>query len=144
LSNLTDGDVVVAIRIARDALSGLTDKKGEPAFDHALRVMLDPDIQSTDEVALAILHDVAEDTQITVDDLAEEFPALREGLDAITRREGETYTAYIERVKASPTAVTVKLADLRDHLHPDRIDAIPESLVARYREAIRHLKGERR
>jgi len=40
--------------------------------------------------------------------------AVVDALEAISRREGERYGSYIERVAANPLAVRVKLADLND------------------------------
>lgn len=50
------------------------------------------------EVAAAWLHDVVEDTPVSLDALAEVFPArVVEAVDGLTRREGELYFDYIER-----------------------------------------------
>lgn len=63
--------------------------------------------------SVALLHDVVEDTKITLDDLKKLFPKkVVSAVDAMTKRDGEEYLAYIKRVNRNPTARIVKLADL--------------------------------
>ena len=68
----------------------------------------------------AVLHDIVEDTDYTTDDLRNRGvePVICEALDILTRRSGETYMAYVERICASTglageTARLVKEADLK-------------------------------
>ena len=58
-------------------------------------------------------------------------------LDAITRRDGEAYADYIERVALNAAATDVKIADLRDNL--SRGDGPPGSLRKRYERALQRL-----
>lgn len=61
---------------------------------------------------VAVLHDVVEDTHITLDDIAREFGVIvREAVDALTKRDGETYLDAILRAKKDAFAVVVKMAD---------------------------------
>lgn len=91
---------------------------------HPLRVML----AAEGEIGrmVAVLHDVIEDTAITLGDLRNlGYPIkVLEALDCLTRREEETYEAYVERLLPDPVARSVKLADLKDNLehiqNPDR------------------------
>ena len=92
---------------------GQTDKLKVPYFHHledvARRVAhLGPDIE-----AIAWLHDVVEDTTTDLDEIEENFgPAVRSGVDAMTKRKSEHYFRdYIPRLKANPDAVAVKIAD---------------------------------
>jgi len=85
---------------------------------------------------VALLHDVVEDSQTwTVEGLrAEGYPeVIVEAVDAISRRKGEQYFSYINRVMQNDVARSVKLADLNDNLWgrmPPK-----ESLKARYLKA---------
>ena len=129
--------------IAHLALKGLVDKGGKPAFHHACRVAA----QQKHEPGriVAYLHDLVEDTVITLDDIESAFgPRVRKDVDALTRRPAETYRSYIRRLKASTAgnAVAVKLADLRDHLEPERLHNLNESMKRRYESALEHLLGE--
>src|SRR5690348_14451397 len=96
------------------------DKGGKPYVLHSLRVML----KQVDETAqmVAVLHDVLEDTAVTLADLrAAGFNAeICEAVDCLTRRPDETYEAMIVRVAANPLARRVKLADLEDNMDPRR------------------------
>ncbi|EPX61510.1 Guanosine-3',5'-bis(Diphosphate) 3'-pyrophosphohydrolase [Cystobacter fuscus DSM 2262] len=96
------------------------------------------------ERIVAILHDVIEDTGLTLDQLAAEgFPGyLLEALDSVTRRDGETYEAFIARAAANAIGRRVKYADLRDNADLSRIAAPTAADVARtekYRRALAQL-----
>lgn len=140
------GGVTDAWAFAVVAHEGQTDKAGEPYIEHVLRVWRA--VPFTCAVA-AFLHDVVEDTAFTLADLAERFdPADVAAVDALTRRGGETYNAYIERVAANPVARVVKLADLADNLDPARVAAAEANghdvsrLRARYERARARLAQE--
>ena len=92
----------------------------EPFILHPLRVMLR--MASDDERIAAILHDVIEDTACTLNDLrrAGYTEHIISALDCLTRRDGETYEAYIERVSGDALARRVKLADLSENLANNR------------------------
>jgi (p)ppGpp synthase/HD superfamily hydrolase len=85
-------------------------------------------VQFRDEVEcmVAVLHDVVEDTTISLTHLLDAgYPAgVVAALDALTRREDEAYEAYIERVAHNHVATRIKLVDLAENLannkwHPD-------------------------
>ena len=129
-----ESEIVIAERIARAAHAGQTEQStGDDYIHHIERVvaMVDGDPAQ----AVAWLHDVLEDTAMTAADLR------RAGISSrvvaavwwLTRRECDSYPAYIERLKASgdPLALVVKIADLRDHLRPN----CPPSLRPRYEAA---------
>ena len=109
-----------AIILATQAHAGQVDKAGLPYILHPLRVMLR--VESETEQTVAILHDVVEDTSITLDDLREDgySEEILEAVDYLTRRESETYRQFIERVKENELARIVKLADLEDNMDPSR------------------------
>lgn len=83
---------------------------------HPLRVMLA--VEGEIERTVAVLHDVIEDTALSPGHLRNLGYPVRvlEALDRLTRREGETYEAYVERLLPDPIARSVKLADLKDNL----------------------------
>jgi hypothetical protein len=82
--------------------------------------------------ALGFLHDAVEDEYLPRI-ILRWWPAL----DAITRRDGEVYADYIERVSRSPAATRVKICDLRHNL--SRSGGPSASLAARYRRALDRL-----
>ncbi|MBN1262187.1 MAG: bifunctional (p)ppGpp synthetase/guanosine-3',5'-bis(diphosphate) 3'-pyrophosphohydrolase [Anaerolineae bacterium] len=134
-----------AIRLAVERHFGQRDQYGKPYILHPLRVMgrCTTDLART----VAVLHDVVEDTPLTLDDLAEAgfAPDVVEAIDQLSRREGETYEAFIERIKPHPLARAVKLADLEDNMDVRRIPQPDEEALRRlqrYRQAWEILRQE--
>ena len=102
-----------------------------------------------EERIVAVLHDVLEDTEYSVEDLREAgySEKILKSLIRITRGKGEPYEDFIERVKADSLARRVKIADLRDNLDLRRIKKPKEGDLMRakkYRRALTELlKAER-
>lgn len=139
-------DLTLAIGIAADAHDGQTDKASEPYILHPLRVML---AQRTIEARIAaVLHDVVEDCDVGLGDILALFGEdVRAAVDALTKRKGEEYGAYLDRVAANPIARDVKIADLRDNMDPARRPANDNNYDARmdkYRAALSSLTTGRR
>jgi len=113
-----------AIRLAAEAHAGQTEKNGSPYILHPLRLMFR--MHGELEMAAAVLHDVVEDTDWTLERLgAAGFPpALVDALDCLTHRPGEPYPRYVRRAAANPVARRVKLADLEDNLDLRRLPAV--------------------
>ena len=70
-------------------------------------------VTSLDERIVAVLHDVVEDTDCTFDRLRTEgfAESVLEALDAVTRREGESYEDFVQRAAKNPIGRNVKRAD---------------------------------
>lgn len=131
-----------AIGIAVEAHRGQKDRYGAPYILHPLRVMARVD--TVTEKTVAILHDVVEDTQWTLEDLKREgFPQeVLHALDCVTKRQGEEYAAFVERSASDPLARRVKLADLEDNMDLRRCNALgPDDLkrMEKYRKAWQRL-----
>ncbi len=126
-----------AIALAAEAHAGQTDKAGAPYILHPLRVMLA--LETSEERIVGVLHDVMEDTAWTLEALrAEGFsPEMLAALEAVTRRAGEPYEAFVRRAAANPIGRKVKRADLCDNLDRTRIPHPTE------RDRERWLKYER-
>jgi (p)ppGpp synthase/HD superfamily hydrolase len=110
-----------AIAIAAQAHTGQIDKAGEPYILHPIRVMLK---MSTDEErTTAILHDVIEDSDWTLEKLCQEgfSEQILAAVDCLTKCQNEEYFDYIERICGNKLAVRVKLFDLQDNMNPDRL-----------------------
>jgi (p)ppGpp synthase/HD superfamily hydrolase len=133
-----------AIMIAVKAHSGQKDKGGKTYILHPLAVM--SRVSSTDAKIAAVLHDVVEDTSVTVEDLEKEgFPAnITEAILAVTRQENESYEAFIARVAQNELAVEVKLADLEENMNVTRIPEVTQKdkdRIAKYKRAYEYLKN---
>lgn len=134
-----------ALRIAVDAHAGQTDNEERPYILHVLQVVNGsrPDLET---MTVAALHDVVEDSPITLAHLRDQgFPErILEAVDAISRRDGETYEDYIERVARVPLATRVKLPDLEHNMDVRRLAHVAPSDAARlerYRAAWTRLSG---
>ena len=113
-----------ALKIAYAAHDGQTDKAGMPYIFHPyhLAEQMDDEIS----VCVALLHDVAEDTAVTLESLAEIFPQeVMEPLRLLTRKKGDDYLEYVKALKQNPTAKKVKLADLAHNSDQSRFSGIP-------------------
>jgi len=137
------GSLEAAIALARAAHAGQVDKLGVDYIEHPLGVMRL--VQTRPEKIVAVLHDVVEDTPVTLDDLrAQGFaePLVR-AVDALTKRPGEPLAESMARVAADPLALVVKHADLAHNANPARQAALPaetsERLTAKYEESARLL-----
>jgi (p)ppGpp synthase/HD superfamily hydrolase len=130
--------------IAAEAHAGQVDKAGAPYILHPLRLMLQ--MENTEDRIVAVLHDVVEDTDWTLERLRKEgFPhVIIEAIDSVTWRKNEDYEDFILRAAKNPIGSRVKLADLRDNCDLSRI-ANPSKTdfkrVDKYRWAIRVIEG---
>lgn len=117
------------------------DKGGNPYIDHLYYVANcisdEADIKCSDKYSslgifynkafiVALLHDIVEDTDLTLDDLIEEGIIDKEILDAIdsvTRRpEEQYYFDFIKRVNKNDIGRIVKIYDLENNMDIRRLD----------------------
>ena len=129
--------------IAKKAHAGQVDKAGEDYFNHPKRVA--DNFYEDNDIIVALLHDVIEDTDITLEHLKKEGfnDDVLAALDAMTKREGESYDQFIERVKDNPIALKVKMADLRDNMDILRLPVLTEKdlqRIAKYHKAYKYLE----
>jgi len=110
-----------AIIIAAKAHKGQFDKGGHPYILHPLRVMLRVDTPC--EKMTAVLHDVIEDSSVTLAHLLEcGFPQeVVAAVEALTKRPRESRIDAAKRAAANPIARAVKLADNADNMDISRI-----------------------
>lgn len=134
LKNIAMSTLEKAIQIAATAHAGQTDKAGEPYILHPLRVMMT--VTTLEERMAAVLHDVVEDTAVTLDDLrAQGFSAnVLSAIDALTKRTGETRPLAAQRARANRIARKVKLGDVADNMNLGRIANPTAKDFARLRE----------
>ncbi len=110
----------LAMRIAYDAHHGVLDRSGAPYVFHPYEVASRMD----DEVstAVALLHDVVEDTEMTFEDLeAKGIPEeVIEPLRYLTHDPAVPYMDYICNIAENPVAIKVKLSDLEHNMDASR------------------------
>ena len=133
-----------AYEIANKAHLGQVDKVGEDYIKHPEKVA--SFVKTDEEKAVAYLHDVIEDTELTLEDLykygfSEE---VLKAADVITKKKGQDYQTYLNFVKENKLARVVKLADLRHNSDLTRLINITEKDIERkekYQKAIDFLNS---
>ena len=111
-----------AIAVALQAHEGVLDKSGKPYVLHPLRLMLE--MESEEAQITAVLHDVVEDSDVSLDDLAAfDFPpSVIEALHYLTHdKDAVAYADYIDAIKDNTLARQVKLADLAHNMDVRRL-----------------------
>lgn len=111
-----------AIEISTKAHKGQKDKAGKDYINHPMTVAAM--VNEDNEKIVAYLHDVVEDTNVTLADLKEVGfdNNVIEAIDAITKRDGENYDDYIYRVSNNKIAKQVKIADMTHNSDISRFD----------------------
>ena len=135
----------IALAIAKKAHAGQVDKADIDYIQHPLYVA--SLVKTEQEKAVALLHDVIEDSDVTADDL------LAVGLSnevvtavqILTKKKGQSYQEYLEKVKSNNLARIVKLADLKHNSDLSRLKSVTNTdyeRVKKYKNAIRYLSTQ--
>ena len=134
-----------ALKLSFAAHKDQLDKSGMPYVYHPFHVA--EQMESEETVAVALLHDVIEDTDYTLENLKTMgFPdSVTRALALMTHDDSVPYLDYVAKLKDNPIARAVKLADLRHNSDLSRLDAVDEKALERvekYRKAIELLTQE--
>lgn len=137
-----------ALKLSFDAHKNQVDKSGMPYVYHPFHLAE----QMDDELStcVALLHDVVEDTDITLDELRSDgFPnEVIEALSLMTHSDDVPYLDYVRAMKDNPIARKVKLADLAHNSDLSRLEIVDDKALERvnkYKQAILILdKAEKR
>lgn len=115
-----------AVIIAAQAHQGQKDRYGVNYILHPLRVMLR--FESETEMIVAILHDVIEKTEWTLEKLREQGfnDTVLKAVNLLTRQDEQPYMEYIEKLKGNRIARRVKIADIEDNMNPRRMDTLSD------------------
>lgn len=136
-----------AHEVAKKAHFGQTDRAGIDYIKHPETVA--SFVTTDEEKAVAYLHDVIEDTSLTLLDLKKEgfSKNIIEAVDILTKKKGQDYQSYLNLVKKNELARVVKLADLRHNSDLTRLPLITEKDLERnkkYSSAIRFLRAKKK
>ena len=120
-----------AIHIAINAHGKQMDRFGQPYIGHCFRVMNAGD--TLEEKIVGVLHDVLEDTKLTVADLCFEgfSEVVIDAVHTLTKIENEDYNHYLNRVVQNDLATRVKLNDLTDNMDLRRLKVLSDDDVER-------------
>ena len=131
--------VDLALSIARQAHEGQLDKAGVDYIKHPIYVA--SQVETEEEKAVALLHDVLEDSSVTAEELL--IAGLPETVvttvQVLTKQTGQNYQTYLQAVKSNPLACRVKLADLKHNSDLSRLTSITEKdreRLKKYKKAI--------
>ena len=128
--------VDLALSIARKAHEGQLDKAGVDYIEHPIYVVSQVDTE--EEKAVALLHDVIEDSSVTAEELLNAgLPeTVVTAIQILSKKKGQDYQTYLENVKSNPLARVIKLADLK---HNSDLSRLP-SITAEDRERLKKYK----
>lgn len=104
-----------AMEVAKEAFEEKMGKQSQPYLDHAMRVAdkMDTEVEKT----VAMLHDVVEDTEVSLHELKEQgFPReVLEAVEILTKHANMTYFDYIDDIHCNELATKVKIAEIEDN-----------------------------
>lgn len=132
--------LIKAFIIMLKAHKGQKDKGGKPYIFHPINVMLG--VKTFDAKVVALLHDVIEDSEYTIDDVGFLTDRQKNALLLLTHSDEESYFDYIEKIKANNIAKEVKLSDLKQNSNLKRLKNITIKDLKRkekYKKAIQLL-----
>ena len=134
-----------ALKLALEIHAGQVDKAGKPYILHPLRLM--SKFSTDDEMITALMHDVVEDGDITLADLENLgfSKNVVSAIDCLTKRDNESYEAFISRINQNSLAKKIKIEDLKDNMDLTRLDSISDKDIARvkkYHKALSVLLAE--
>lgn len=132
----------IALAIAKKAHAGQVDKEGVDYIQHPLYVA--SQVNTEQEKAVALLHDVIEDSDITAADLFASGLSneVVTAVQILTKKKGQSYQEYLGKVKSNNLARVVKLADLKHNSDLSRLKSVTNTdyeRVKKYKNAIYYL-----
>jgi len=122
-------DVMKAYELASYAHDGVYRESGEPYITHPLHVaknLLDMEIYDRDTICAALLHDVVEDTDITLEDIENSInPVVAELVDGVTKMRRMNFSTKEAQNQANTRKIITSLTKdvriiaikLADRLH---------------------------
>ena len=132
----------LALSIATEAHRGQFDKAGVDYVEHPIYVA--SQVDSEEEKAVALLHDVIEDSSVTAEELLNAgLPeTVVTAVQILSKKKRQDYQTYLKTVKSNPLARAVKLADLKHNSDLSRLETITDKDLERlekYKKAIDYL-----
>lgn len=133
-----------ALQIAMEAHRGQKDRAGVAYIMHPITVAASQ--KSEEAIITALLHDVVEDSDVTLEDIREAgfSDDVLEAISLLTHEDGVDYMSYVEQIKQNELAKAVKIADLMHNSDLSRLKSINQKDIERvekYKKAIRILSA---
>lgn len=129
-----------ALKLCFEAHKNQLDKSGMPYVFHPFH--LAEQMQTELTTIVALLHDVVEDTEYTIDDLIKMGfdKSVTDALVLLTHDDAVDYMDYVCAVKINPIAKAVKLADLKHNSDLSRLDNVDEKALGRREKYLKAIK----
>lgn len=131
-----------AMNIMYDAHKNQVDKSGVPYVFHPILVA--EKMNSEDTTIVALLHDVVEDCDISIDDLSFFGEDIVEAISLLTRDKKEDYFTYIKKIALNTIARKVKIEDLRHNSDLSRLEKVSDKDLRRrdkYLKSLNYLEA---
>ena len=126
-----------ALKLCFDAHKDQIDKSGMPYVFHPFH--LAEQMKTEETTIVALLHDLVEDTEYTIEDLADIGfdKAVTDAIALMTHADNVDYMDYVRMIKENPIAKEVKLADLNHNSDLTRLDVIDEKALSRRKKYLK-------
>ena len=120
-----------ALKLCFEAHKEQVDKSGIPYVFHPFH--LAEQMQTEETTVVALLHDLVEDTDYTIEDLTSMGfeKNITDAIALMTHADDVPYMDYVREIKNNPIAKAVKLADLKHNSDLTRLDVIDEKALSR-------------
>jgi len=127
-----------AIAFAAEKHDGQYDKQGQPYILHTMKVQYLLKSEDEELNCIAILHDILEDTDTTVDDLFKVGISKRvvDAVCLLTKAKGVEYKDYLTLIATNRDAIRVKMADIRHNMDLRRLKGVTEKDLKRMEKYI--------
>lgn len=128
--------LALAISLASQGHVDQFDKGGQPYILHPLRLMMRLRTDDHQLMTIAVMHDLVEDTDITIEDLVEKGFSKRvtTALEYLTHNEEDSYDRYLTKLTVNKDALLVKLEDLRDNSDITRLKGVRDKDIVRMKK----------
>ena len=126
-----------ALKLCFDAHKDQIDKSGMPYVFHPFH--LAEQMKTEETTIVALLHDLVEDTEYTIEDLVDMGfdKAVTDAIALMTHADNVDYMDYVRMIKDNPIAKEVKLADLNHNSDLTRLDVIDEKALIRRKKYLK-------
>ena len=120
-----------ALKLCFEAHKEQVDKSGMPYVFHPFH--LAEQMKTEETTVVALLHDLVEDTDYTIEDLTSMgfSKSITDAIALMTHANDVEYMDYVCEIKNNPIAKVVKLADLKHHADLTRLDVVDEKALRR-------------
>ena len=129
-----------ALKLCFEAHKKQVDKSGMPYVFHPFH--LAEQMKTEETTVVALLHDLVEDTDYTIEDLTSMgfSKSITDAIALMTHANDVEYMDYVREIKNNPIAKAVKLADLKHNSDLTRLDVVDEKALSRREKYLKAIK----